>query len=101
MSRNVELTAPLGFLILHELRRPSTGTELAHRIGTRRGGDMLTPGTIYPALKSLHRKKLITFKTRGREKIWRLRKEGEEELEQLYAEFSLLFRGMKSRLRHR
>lgn len=97
MAKAVELTAPLGFLILHELQRPSTGTELAKKIGERKGG-LLTPGTIYPALKDLHKKKLITYRTEGREKRYSLRKEGEEELAQLYNEFARLFLGLKTHI---
>jgi DNA-binding PadR family transcriptional regulator len=98
VKRKIELTAPLAFLILHELKKPATGTELAKKLGDRKGGGILTPGTIYPALKELHRKKLITFRTVGREKFWRLRKEGEAELELLYKDFSTLFKGLRHKV---
>ncbi len=98
MKRAVELTEPLAFLLLHELRTPSTGTELAKRIGDRRGA-LLTPGTIYPALKTLHRKHLITYRSSGREKRYKLSMRGEQELSELYKEFSRLFRGLRHKIR--
>lgn len=98
MGKNVDFTAPLGFLILHELRKPGSGQELSERIGKRRKG-ILTPGTIYPALKQLHRKRLISYRTEGREKVYCLTKKGTEELDQLYKEFSTLFRGLRHKIR--
>jgi len=98
MKRKIELTAPLGFLLLHELRRPASGSELAHRIGKRRDAP-LTPGTIYPALKDLHRKKLVQYRSQGREKIYQLRPAGEEELEKLYRDFARMFWGLKQYIR--
>ncbi len=99
MTKNIELTAPLGFLILHELRKKSTGTELAARIGERKGTALLTPGTIYPALKELHEKKLIAYEEDGRKKVYALTKQGEAELKQLYKEFSKLFSGLRHKIR--
>lgn len=96
---SVELTAPLNFLLLHELRSPAAGSELAKRIGMRKGTGILTPGTIYPALKELHRKKLISYRSSGREKVYTLTAAGERELDELYKEFSRLFKGLRHKIR--
>jgi len=99
MAKHIELTAPLGFLLLHELRKPATGTELAHKIGERKGTALLTPGTIYPALKELHEQQLISFEQQGRKKVYTLTKTGEKELKELYKEFSHLFKGLRHKIR--
>lgn len=99
MSEEIELTAPLGFLVLHELRSPASGTALAERIGKRKGSGVLTPGTIYPALKELHRKRLVSYRSHGRKKIYSLTSKGEDELERLYKEFSQLFKGLRHKIR--
>ena len=101
MSTNntVDITAPLNFLLLHELKSPAAGSELAKRIGKRKGTGLLTPGTIYPALKELHRKKLISYRSQGREKVYSLTKKGEATLEDLYKDFSRLFRGLRHKIR--
>lgn len=99
MAENIDITAPLGFLLLHELRSPKSGTALAKNIGERKGTGMLTPGTIYPALKDLKQKKLISYRTSGRKKVYSLTEKGEEELDQLYKEFSQLFRGLRHKIR--
>lgn len=98
-NSQVEITAPLNFLLLHELRSPAAGSELAKRIGRRKGTGLLTPGTIYPALKELHRKKLISYRSQGREKVYSLTQSGEVSLEKLYKEFSQLFRGLRHKIR--
>lgn len=95
----IELTAPLGFLILHELRSPQTGTDLAKRIGERKGTALLTPGTIYPALKELREKKLVIYVEDGRKKVYSLTPSGKKELNGLYGEFSRLFRGLRHKIR--
>jgi len=85
----------LSFLILHEVRIKSmTGEDLAKKIG-RRKGKVLTPGTIYPALKKLRLKKLIKYKRFGRKKVYSLTDIGEKELEKLYLLFSTYFYGLK------
>ncbi|MFH1637707.1 MAG: PadR family transcriptional regulator [Candidatus Woesearchaeota archaeon] len=79
-----------GFLmlqILHKLNKQRLcGDELAAIIGGKRGSK-LTPGTIYPALKFLRKKKLIRQKRAGRKKLYELTPEGKEE----YALFRRLF----------
>ena len=51
------------------------GQELAEQIGLRRGTKP-SPGTIYPALKELTQKNLISGKKKGREVIYTLTEEG-------------------------
>lgn len=99
MTKTIELSSPLSFLILHELNTVQTGTELAKKIGDRKGGTLLTPGTIYPALKLLEEKKLITHSISGREKHYSLTAAGKQELAALYKEFSQLFRGLRHKIR--
>ena len=95
---SIELSAPLQFLILHELRTPKNGQELAEKIGQRKGTGMLTPGTIYPVLKELHKKRFVRYRSSGRQKTYVLSPKGEEELTQLYAQFSQLFKGMRHKI---
>lgn len=94
----IELSTPLQFLILHELRTVKTGTELAEKIGERKGTGVLTPGTIYPVLKELHTKKFVKYRSVGRSKEYRLSKQGEEELDRLYKVFSQMFKGMRHKI---
>lgn len=85
----------LSFLIMHEVSIKSmTGEDLAKKIG-RRKGTILTPGTIYPALKKLRLSKLIKYKKFGRKKVYSLTELGEKELEKLYILFSNYFYGLK------
>jgi DNA-binding PadR family transcriptional regulator len=81
----------LAFQILHELRgKKLCGDELAQIIGKKKGSK-LTPGTIYPALKFLRRKKLIKHKKIGRKKIYNLTENGEEEYEIFKKNFKKIF----------
>jgi len=74
------------------------GSEIAERIGERRGSKP-TPGTIYPALKKLHRKGLIRYTKEGKRKVYRLSSQGEKELEKAYIDFSRYFYGLKKQIR--
>ncbi len=97
-SKYLELKGFLSFLILHELDQKSLcGEDLAKKIG-RRKGQMLTPGTIYPALKKLRNTKLVKFKRFGRKKMYVLTDIGSEELESLYKLFSNYFYGLKQKI---
>lgn len=95
----IELSAPLQFLVLHELRKPKTGQELAEKIGERKGTGMLTPGTIYPVLKELHKQRLVHYRSSGRSKKYTLSPAGEQELNRLYGVFSQLFKGMRHKIK--
>lgn len=97
-SEHLELKGFLSFLILHELSlKKLCGDELSDNIGKRKGS-FLTPGTIYPALKRLRKKKFIAYKRKGRKKVYSLTELGEKELEKLYALFSTYFYGLKHKI---
>ncbi len=95
----LKLKGFLSFLILHELRGEKLcGEDLALRIG-RRKGSVLTPGTIYPALKKLHKKGLVKYRKDGRKKYYKLTEKGEDELESSYKKFSNYFYGLKNKIK--
>jgi len=72
----------LSFQILWELGKKSmNGQQLAGEIGRRRGSRP-TPGTIYPALKDLTRRKLILGGRTGRQVIYHLTEAGERGLDE-------------------
>jgi DNA-binding PadR family transcriptional regulator len=97
-SDYIELKGFLSFLILHELSLKNLcGDELSTRIGQRKKGP-LTPGTIYPALKRLRKKKLIIYRRQGRKKVYFLTATGKSELDRLYALFSNYFYGLKNKI---
>ncbi|MDO8123934.1 MAG: PadR family transcriptional regulator [Candidatus Hermodarchaeota archaeon] len=76
-----DMRGMLSFQILWELgKKPMNGQELAEQIGLRRGSKP-TPGTIYPALKELSNKNLISGKREGRQVIYTLTDEGRTGLE--------------------
>lgn len=87
-----DLRLPLQFLILWELQTKQTGTMLAQAIGARRGEQILTPGTIYPTLKELHKKRLIKYRSKGREKHYVLSKKGEDELAKQHKQYKRAFK---------
>ncbi|MBC8501001.1 MAG: helix-turn-helix transcriptional regulator [Nanoarchaeota archaeon] len=94
-SEYLELKGFLSFFILHEVgQKRLCGEDLAKKIGRRKGA-MLTPGTIYPALKKLRKKKLVKYRRFGRKKVYQLTPEGEKELMLLYKLFSNYFYGLK------
>lgn len=97
-SEYLELKGFLTFLILHELNlRSLCGDELSKKIGERKRAP-LTPGTIYPALKRLRKKKLVAYRRKGRKKMYTLTEEGKGELEHLYGLFSTYFYGLKHKI---
>ncbi|HYD02683.1 MAG TPA: PadR family transcriptional regulator [Alphaproteobacteria bacterium] len=97
--KHVELKGFLSFFILHELNRYKlTGDDLAKVIGSRRG-TVLTPGTIYPALKRLRKLKLVAYRKFGRRKVYVLTPLGKRELDALYSVFRGLFSGFKSKIK--
>jgi len=82
----------LAFQILHELKgKKLCGDELAQVIGLKKGSK-LTPGTIYPALKYLRKKKLIQHKKIGRKKIYNLTENGHKECEIFKKNFMKVFK---------
>ncbi len=91
----INLKGFLLFQILYELHRNKRlcGDELAEIIGKKKG-EKLTPGTIYPALKYLRRKKLVSYKKEGRKKYYRLTEEGKKEYLLCKRIFVKVFKGL-------
>jgi len=82
----------LAFKLLHELnKRRLCGDELAQIVG-QKIGTKLTPGTIYPALKFLRKKKLVSYKRFGRKKSYTLTEEGKEEYRLFKKAFKKVFK---------
>jgi PadR family transcriptional regulator PadR len=70
----------LSFMILFLLSKHDMyGQEIADEIG-RRKGERPNPGTIYPALKDLAWRRLVSVESRGRRNVYSLTKEGSETL---------------------
>ena len=81
----------LKYLILWDLNKKSmTGSEIAEEFETRKGSKP-SPGTIYPALKELKDKGLISA---DKNKTYTLTKEGKKELNKACASFSKIFYDM-------
>jgi len=99
VPKHIEMRGFLSFFILHELDSTAlSGDELARMVGERRGG-VLTPGTIYPALKRLRRQKLVQYRRKGRKKIYFLTDSGKREIKALYSVFADFFIGLKKKLK--
>jgi len=64
----------------------------------KRKGVVLTPGTIYPALKRLRRQKLVKYRRDGRKKLYFLTPSGLKELKALYNMLGGLFHGLRSKI---
>ena len=82
----------LSFLILWLLRKkPMSGAELAKEMEARKGCKP-NPGTIYPALKELLRKKAVKVHAqKGKEKIYVLTPMGKEQLDAATHSFCKVF----------
>lgn len=90
----ISLKGFLAFQILHELAKSKLcGDELADIIGSKKGSK-LTPGTIYPALKFLRKKKLIHHKKAGRKKIYTITESGEKEYKIVRENFLKIFKSV-------
>lgn len=84
----------LALRILHELNKRSLcGDDLATLIGMRHKSK-LTPGTIYPALKFLRKKRLIILKRNGRKKNYSLTTDGKKEFMAVRKNFMNMFGGI-------
>jgi len=82
----------LSYLILWNLsKRSMNGAELSKELEKRKGTKP-SPGTIYPALKELKEKRLITA---DKDKIYSLTKKGEKELKSACSFFCNVFYDMK------
>jgi DNA-binding PadR family transcriptional regulator len=76
----LDLRGLLSFWLLWELRLgPLIGAQLAERLAWRRGSEV-SPGTLYPALASLEKGKLVRKERRGRETRYELTAAGRKEL---------------------
>ncbi len=76
-----DMRGMLSFYILWLLsKRSMHGQEIAEEIGNRRGTKP-TPGTLYPALKELRKRRLVEREKSGRTTIYTLTKDGREGLE--------------------
>lgn len=76
-----DMRGMLSFLILFLLsKKDSSGNELAEEISKRKG-EKPSPGTIYPALKSLREQKLIKETREGKVIRYKLTKEGKAGLD--------------------
>jgi len=95
LPKYIDLKGFLSFQILYNIKkRKLCGDDLALIIGSKKG-IKLTPGTIYPALKSLRENKLIIFKQQGRKKIYKLTKRGYRELKLTKKLFKKIIKNIK------
>lgn len=86
----------LSFLILFLLsKKPMHGQELAGEIGRRKGAKP-SPGTIYPALKSLKQAGLIAEQKKGKVITYRLTDQGRGVLKIAKGQFCRTFTGVFS-----
>jgi PadR family transcriptional regulator PadR len=84
----------LGFLILFLLsKKPMHGQELAEDIAQRKG-DKPSPGTIYPALKSLREAGFISEEKEGKIIVYTLTDRGKQALRIAKRKFTRTFLGI-------
>lgn len=89
-----DMRGMLGFLILFLLSKKSMhGQALAEEIGKRKGGKP-SPGTIYPALKSLRNTGFISEKREGKNIMYSLTPEGKHALKIAKGRFMKTFMGV-------
>lgn len=89
-----DMRGMLSFLILFLLsKKQMNGSELADEIGKRKG-DRPSPGTIYPALKSLKESGLIKEKKEGKTISYSLTAEGKKGLMEAKEQFCRTFIGV-------
>lgn len=89
-----DMRGMLSFLILYLLsKKPMHGQELADEIG-RRKGTKPSPGTIYPALKSLREDGFIAERKEGKTITYSLTAEGQKGLKSATKIFCRTFSGI-------
>ena len=89
-----DMRGMLSFLILFLLsKKPMHGQELANELAKRKG-EKPSPGTIYPALKSLKQAGLIKEKKSGKTITYNLTAEGENVLMEARRRFHRTFTGI-------
>ena len=85
----------LGFLILFLLsKKPMHGQELATEIANRTGEKKMSPGTIYPSLKSLREMGFITEEKVGKTIVYSLTAGGDNALKIAKRKFVKTFFGV-------
>ncbi len=90
-----DMRGMLGFLILFLLsKKPMHGQELANEIANRKGEKKLSPGTIYPALKSLRQMAFISEEKEGKTRVYSLTEKGENALKISKRKFIKTFFGI-------
>ena len=96
MEPKCEMKGFLGFLILRMVsKRDMSGEGIAKELEKRKGCKP-SPGTVYPALKSLRADGLIEeIKAGGKTKLYKLTKEGQKELKIATKRFTEMFYDMK------
>jgi DNA-binding PadR family transcriptional regulator len=86
-----DMRGMLSFLILWILmHRPVNGQQIAKEIEKRKGNKP-TPGTIYPALKELRKRGLITVEKKGRMTIYTITPKGRKAVESACDQICLMF----------
>jgi len=86
-----DMRGMLSFYVLWLLsKKEMNGQEIARELEIRRGTKP-TPGTIYPALKELRKKRLVKMKRRGRETIYSLTEDGREGFQKACKYFCSVF----------
>ena len=94
LPKHLNIKGFLALKMLHELKKKRLcGDELAEIIG-RKLSTKLTPGTIYPALKFLRKKKLVKYKQSGRKKNYELTEDGLKEYKRFLKAFKKIFKGI-------
>jgi DNA-binding PadR family transcriptional regulator len=89
-----DMRGMLGFLILFLLsKKPMHGQEIADEI-TKRKGEKPSPGTIYPALKSLREVGFLNEKKEGKTIIYSLTPSGKNALAIAKRRFCKTFLGV-------
>ncbi|MGC2426570.1 MAG: PadR family transcriptional regulator [Nitrososphaeraceae archaeon] len=93
-SNCCDMRGMLGFLILFLLsKKPMHGQELAEDIAQRKG-DKPSPGTIYPALKSLRELGFISEEKEGKIIVYTLTERGKQALRIAKRKFTKTFLGI-------
>jgi DNA-binding PadR family transcriptional regulator len=84
----------LSFLILYIVsKKPMHGQKIAKELAERKGS-LPSPGTIYPALKSLYEAGLIKETMQGKMIIYSLTNKGQKELKVTKQKFFKMFKGL-------
>ena len=91
MEKCCDMKGFLSFLVLRLISKKSMSGEEIRREIEKRRGQKPSPGTIYPVLKILSENGWIEAKEQGKEKIYRLTKDGQKELKEATRRFISIF----------